>query len=68
MTRSLIGTTCSCCGGDCPTMTQWHNRDTGFSVCKDCIAWLKGRGTSDEEIHENYGVAGVHYEDVSNAN
>ena len=43
-------------------MKQWHNRDNGYSICKDCIKWLKERGESDESLKHDYGVAGIHYE------
>jgi hypothetical protein len=52
---------CSCCGGYAGRFEQWHNRDTGYGVCSSCITWLKGRGVSDTEIKQNYGVEGVNY-------
>ena len=54
--------TCCCCGNYCKAMKQWHNRDNGYSICKDCIKWLKERGESDESLKHDYGVAGIHYE------
>lgn len=63
MTSFSLGMTCSCCGSECPSMKQWHNRDTGYSICKGCIVWLKERNTSEEQIKEEYGVSGIHYEE-----
>lgn len=60
----MAQTRCCCCGEDCPTMKQWHNRDNGYSICKDCVVWLKNRGMEDNEITDNYGIAGVHYEEA----
>jgi len=53
--------TCSVCGSDAGRFQQWSNRDTGYGICAPCVDWLKGRGTSAEELQRNYGTAGVHY-------
>ena len=52
---------CSCCGGYAGRHKQWHNRDKGWGVCTECIAWLQRRGVSADEIKNNYGVEGVNY-------
>lgn len=57
--------TCCCCGKYCPAMKQWHNRDNGYSICQDCIKWLKERGESGESLKHDYGIAGIHYEDAT---
>jgi hypothetical protein len=54
--------TCACCGSSAGRWKQHWNRDIGFGVCAKCIVWMKGRGTSDEEIASCYGTAGVNYE------
>ena len=57
--------TCSCCGGDAGKWLQWHNRDTGWGMCRNCIDWLVQRDARDgtpEAIHELYGIPGVHHE------
>jgi len=51
---------CCCCGASCKGK-QWWNRDKGFGFCGKCHTWLKGKGISDEEIHQDYGVEGLHF-------
>lgn len=53
--------TCSCCGGDAGKFEQWHNRDTGYGLCRKCANWIETRETPDD-IYRCYGVAGIHYE------
>lgn len=53
--------TCCVCGENAGTFAQWHNRDTGYGLCAECRDWLPTRGTSAEEMHDLYGVEGVHY-------
>lgn len=48
---------CSCCGGYCPPMKQWHNRDVGYSVCRECIN--KNPNWFNQHTH---GIEGIHYE------
>ena len=48
---------CSCCGGYCPPMKQWHNRDVGYSVCRKCIN--KNPNWFNQHTH---GIEGIHYE------
>lgn len=55
--RNLI---CSCCGG-IARGRQWHNRDTGYGMCVDCIGYVRRMGMSEEEIRKNYGIEGVHW-------
>lgn len=54
--------TCCVCGNDAGRWKQWWNRDTGYGVCKACVAWVRSRGESEEEIEKNYGKAGINYE------
>ena len=51
---------CACCGSSCKGK-QWYNRDRGYGLCARCYHWMKGRGVSEEEIHQDYGVAGLHF-------
>lgn len=50
-----------CCCGEYTRGRQWHNRDTGYGVCMPCITWMTGRGTSTDELLNNYGAEGIHY-------
>lgn len=52
---------CCCCGEPAGLWRQWFNRDTGFGVCAKCVAWVRSRGGSEEEIRSNYGVEGVNW-------
>jgi hypothetical protein len=52
---------CSVCGAWAGAFKQHSNRDDGYGICRSCVDWLLNRGTSQEEITRNYGVAGVHY-------
>lgn len=53
---------CACCDGDAGRFQQWHNRDTGYGVCADCIAWMRRDGRETEaEITDYYGVEGVNF-------
>ena len=38
--------TCCCCGEHAGTFEQWHNRDTGWGVCRPCAVLQKA-----EEAH-----------------
>ena len=51
---------CCCCGGF-TRGRQWWNRDTGYGICSDCIAYVRKLGETESEIHENYGIEGVHW-------
>jgi len=54
--------TCCVCGCDAGRWEQHWNRDTGFGICPECVAWLKDRGETDETLRNAYGVAGVNYD------
>ena len=58
MRRNLV---CCCCGEQAGKWQQWWNRDTGYGVCPKCVAWIRSRGESEEEIRSNYGVEGINY-------
>ena len=51
---------CCCCGEDAGRWVQWHNRDTGYGMCRRCIDRFGPRMGADE-IRSNYGVEGVNY-------
>ncbi len=52
---------CCCCGNGAGNFKQHWNRDTGYGICADCIAWLRARGTTEEEIKDLYGVEGENF-------
>jgi hypothetical protein len=56
---------CSCCGA-VTRGRQWHNRDTGYGLCVDCVDFCH-RNTSDVDFQRSYGDRGTHYDvaDVS---
>lgn len=56
-TRPLI---CSCCGAE-TRGRQWHNRDTGYGLCTDCIEFCAKRSTP-AEFERCYGRRGVHFD------
>jgi hypothetical protein len=59
--------TCCCCGEFAGHWKQWHNRDTGFGICKPCherISQHKPFGhdaPTPEEMISLYGVEGVNW-------
>lgn len=53
--------TCCVCGSDAGRWHQHWNRDTGYGVCRKCVAWVRGRGEEPEEIEDLYGIEGVNY-------
>jgi hypothetical protein len=55
---------CCCCGARTKGR-QWHNRDTGYGICSDCVAWVRGRGTNAADIRSNYGIEGIHWGDLA---
>lgn len=57
-TRKLV---CCCCGADAGRWRQHWNRDTGFGVCSPCVDTMRSRGTSDAEIADLYGTAGINW-------
>jgi len=56
--------TCCCCGGSAGNYEQHYNRDDGYGICASCIAWLRNKGTSEEEILNLYGVEGINYKEA----
>lgn len=54
---------CSCCGA-VTKGRQWHNRDTGYGLCVECIPYCQ-RGETHETFQKLYGLRGVHF-DVTN--
>lgn len=52
---------CCVCGSYAGKWQQHWNRDTGFGVCAPCVAWVRRRGTSEEEIRDLYGKEGVNW-------
>ena len=64
MTRQL---TCCCCGESAGRWKQWHNRDTGYGLCKRCAEWIKQHRPfghepiTPEEFERTYGVEGVNW-------
>ena len=53
--------TCCACGENAGRFAQHWNRDTGFGVCRGCVARQRGSGVSEAELLELYGVEGVNY-------
>jgi len=51
---------CSCCGA-VTCGRQWHNRDTGYGLCVDCIERCQ-RNETPEQFERCYGVRGVHFD------
>lgn len=60
-TSTKIRTLRCCCCGAITRGRQWHNRDTGYGLCPDCIDFCH-RNTTDDEFRSNYGDRGVHYD------
>jgi len=51
---------CSCCGA-VTRGRQWHNRDTGYGLCVDCIERCH-RNETPEQFRQLYGDRGVHFD------
>lgn len=51
---------CSCCGS-VTRGRQWHNRDTGWGLCADCIEFCHRKETP-EQFRRLYGDRGIHYD------
>ena len=52
--------TCCCCGNGTHGR-QWHDRDTGYGLCTDCIGYCD----ADVPVGETapyYGVRGYHFD------
>jgi hypothetical protein len=54
---------CAVCGASIwQRLRQWHNRDIGYSICADCVGWLRRRKDYDPKDFEFlYGREGQHY-------
>ncbi len=51
---------CACCGA--PTRgRQWHNRDTGYGLCSNCVDYC-ARGETAESFERCYGLRGIHFD------
>jgi hypothetical protein len=61
MTKLNKPLTCSCCGSAAGRFKQWHNRDTGWGICRKCVDWILGRGEDPETFRRCYGDEGIHY-------
>lgn len=51
---------CSCCGAETQGR-QWHNRDTGYGLCRSCIEFCHRKETP-ASFRSLYGDRGVHYD------
>jgi hypothetical protein len=54
---------CACCGA-CVygRIRQWHNQDTGYSLCAECAGSARRRQDYDgADFERTYGREGVHY-------
>lgn len=51
-----------CCCGEATRGRQWWNRDTGYGVCTACIAYIRSLGETEEQIKQNYGEQGIHWD------
>lgn len=51
---------CCCCGGYAPGR-QWHNRDTGYGLCADCIDTC----CPDQNVTDSYGHRFVHFDPLN---
>ena len=63
MNNKIHNLTCAVCGSYTKGR-QWHNRDTGYGVCTDCITWIKSRNHYDstpDQIKSCYGIDGINY-------
>jgi hypothetical protein len=61
---------CTCCGCPAGNWEQWHKKDTGFGICRECADWIAERtmhGKPDLRSNplnfsEIYGLPGTHLE------
>ncbi|MDD2609437.1 MAG: hypothetical protein PHX60_07020 [Giesbergeria sp.] len=54
---------CCCCGESAGNWEQWHNRDKGFGICRECADWIMSdRWTNPLIFCKNNGLPGVNYE------
>ena len=61
LAKPVRGLECNCCGSFIPRGRQWWNRDHGYGMCVACIAYVRKRGMSEEEIVDLYGIEGIHW-------
>ncbi|QLI49444.1 hypothetical protein vBPaeMUSP18_65 [Pseudomonas phage vB_PaeM_USP_18] len=54
------GLTCTCCGSYLKGR-QFHNQDTGYGLCNDCIDYC-GRHFDADQFQRTYGLRGAHYD------
>jgi hypothetical protein len=59
-TKKLKVFDCCCCSQPAYGYEQWHNRDTGYSICSRC-AVQEQRSLSPEDMESYYGIEGVNY-------
>lgn len=52
--------TCCCCGNG-TSGRQWHNRDHGYGLCKDCVDYC-ARSEDEASMKSCYGIRGIHYD------
>ena len=52
---------CCCCGADAGRWKQHWNRDTGYGICAACVDWLRGKGETETEISDLYGVENINW-------
>jgi hypothetical protein len=57
--KPVVWLSCCCCGAS-TLGRQWHNRDTGYGLCDDCIEFCH-RGETADSFQSLYGMKGVHY-------
>lgn len=60
----LRGQSCTCCASYTRGY-QFHNQDTGYGLCNDCIDYC-GRHFDVTGFQRTYGLRGIHY-DIPNA-
>lgn len=53
--------TCSCCGASAGIFQQHFNRDTGWGICAECLAFEMGRDVPTDELVRLYGSPRIHY-------
>lgn len=56
----IRGLRCTCCGSYAKGH-QFHNQDTGYGLCNDCIDYC-GRHFDVTGFQRTYGLRGVHYD------
>ena len=51
---------CAVCGAQAPSLAQWFNRDTGYSVCSTCFLMVAAKDGIEQAI-SYYGLPGKHH-------